>query len=80
MMISDQFYNKFADADLPLRNRDSKREDLMMTRAALAMCENIDWNVGRVLERLKELGIRDNTIVIYFSDNGPNSVRCPRSR
>jgi arylsulfatase A-like enzyme len=75
MMISDQFYNKFADADLPLRNRDSKREDLMMTRAALAMCENIDWNVGRVLERLKELGIRDNTIVIYFSDNGPNSVR-----
>ena len=39
------------------------------------MCENIDWNVGRVLKKLDELDLRDNTIVIYFSDNGPNSYR-----
>ena len=39
------------------------------------MCENIDWNVGRVLQRLDELKLADNTIVIYFSDNGPNSWR-----
>ena len=39
------------------------------------MCENIDWNVGRVLEKLDELKLRDDTIVIYFSDNGPNSYR-----
>jgi hypothetical protein len=39
------------------------------------MCENIDWNVGRALAKLDELKIRDNTIVIYFSDNGPNSWR-----
>jgi hypothetical protein len=39
------------------------------------MCENIDWNVGRVLKRLDELKLRDNTIVLYFSDNGPNSWR-----
>ncbi len=46
-----------------------------MTRAALAMCENIDWNVGRVLAKLDELKLADNTIVLYFSDNGPNSWR-----
>ena len=46
-----------------------------MTRAALAMCENIDWNVGRMLGKLDELKLADNTIVIYFSDNGPNSWR-----
>ena len=45
------------------------------TRAALAMCENIDWNVGRILKKLDELKLADNTIVIYFSDNGPNSPR-----
>jgi arylsulfatase A-like enzyme len=39
------------------------------------MCENIDWNVGRVLARLDELKLRDNTIVLNFSDNGPNSWR-----
>ena len=39
------------------------------------MCENIDWNVGRVLAKLAELKLADDTIVLYFSDNGPNSWR-----
>ena len=50
-------------------------EDLAVTRCVLAMCENLDRNVGRVLRRLEELGIAENTIVIYFNDNGPNSFR-----
>ncbi len=45
------------------------------TRCALAMLENQDRNVGRVLAKLKDLQIDDNTIVVYFSDNGPNSWR-----
>ncbi len=57
------------------RHAGPQREDLAMTRAALAMCENIDWNVGRVLQKLDELKLADNTIVLYFSDNGPNSWR-----
>jgi hypothetical protein len=48
---------------------------VIKTRAALAMCENIDWNVGRVLARLNELKLAENTIVLYFSDNGPNGAR-----
>ena len=75
MMVADRFYDRFADRDLKLRHRDPDREDLMMTRAALAMCENIDWNVGRLLSAVDDFGLRDNTIVIYFSDNGPNSYR-----
>lgn len=75
MMISDEYYGKFAGEDPEMRYRDPKQEDVMMTRAALAMCENIDWNVGRVLKTLDELGLKDDTIVVYFSDNGPNSYR-----
>lgn len=45
------------------------------TRCAYAMLENQDRNVGRVLGRLRELGLEENTIVVYFSDNGPNSNR-----
>jgi len=75
MMIGDEFYAKFKDFNPAMMNRDPKREDVMMTRAALAMCENIDWNVGRVLQRLEELNLQNDTIVIYFSDNGPNSTR-----
>ena len=30
-----------------------------------------DHNVGRVLIRLEELGITENTLVVWMSDNGP---------
>ncbi|MBF0196119.1 MAG: sulfatase [Planctomycetes bacterium] len=33
--------------------------------------EEIDYNVGRILDHLDELGIADDTIVIFSSDNGP---------
>ncbi len=75
MQVPDRFFKKFADTDLKLRNRDPKVENLPHSLAALAMCENIDWNVGRVLKTLDELKLADNTIVIYFSDNGPNGWR-----
>ncbi len=75
MMVPDRFYEKFENMSLSMQHRDPSREDVMMTRAALAMCENIDWNVGRLLKTLDDSGLRDETIVIYFSDNGPNSYR-----
>ena len=33
--------------------------------------EEIDWSTGQILDKLKELGIDDNTLVIFTSDNGP---------
>lgn len=50
-------------------------ENENFTKAALAMVENIDYNVGRLMKKLKELGLEENTIVIYLSDNGPNGWR-----
>lgn len=34
------------------------------------MVESLDRSVGRVLEGLDELGLTDNTVVVFFSDNG----------
>jgi arylsulfatase A len=34
-------------------------------------CEHVDWSVGRLLKTLRELGISDDTLVVYTSDNGP---------
>ena len=39
--------------------------------------EVIDRNIGRLLERLDELGLRENTIVIYTSD-GSGAASPPR--
>jgi hypothetical protein len=75
MGVPDADWNRFRDRPSPLRAPEANREDLGFTRAALAMVENLDRNVGRVLRRLDELKLSDHTIVIYFSDNGPNSWR-----
>ncbi|MCA9064520.1 MAG: sulfatase-like hydrolase/transferase [Planctomycetaceae bacterium] len=75
MQVPDQWWQKFADRPLALRHRDPDKEDPQFTRAALAMCENIDWNVGRLLEHLEKLNLADDTIVVYFCDNGPNGWR-----
>jgi len=34
------------------------------------MIHNIDWKVGRILNKLVALGIADNTMVIFLSDHG----------
>lgn len=33
--------------------------------------EEIDWNVGRILDELKKLRLDEDTYVIFLSDNGP---------
>ena len=73
--VPDRFYNKFANLTLTMRDREPQREDVAKTRAILAMCENVDWNVGRLLRKLDALKLAQDTIVIYFSDNGPNGWR-----
>lgn len=66
---------RFKDKPLTQTATNARAEKPDETRCALAMLENQDRNVGRILRRLEELGLADNTIVIYFSDNGPNSAR-----
>lgn len=75
MQVPDEYWNRFRDHPLPKRHREPDRENVEHTRAALAMCENIDWNVGRILQQLEELKLERDTIVVYFSDNGPNGFR-----
>ena len=60
--VPDKYYDKYAAAGLNASDA-----------SAYGMCENMDFNVGRVLDQLDALGITKNTIVIYMSDNGPNS-------
>lgn len=36
----------------------------------LGACNSLDYNLGRLIEKLGEMGIKDNTIIIYTSDHG----------
>jgi arylsulfatase A-like enzyme len=41
------------------------------TSRTYGMIANLDENIGRLLDRLEEWGLEDDTVVIFMSDNGP---------
>jgi arylsulfatase A-like enzyme len=75
MQVPDRWWDKFKNKEITQEHSKKKNEKIDHTRAALAMCENIDWNVGRLRSKLKELNLEKDTIIVYFSDNGPNGSR-----
>jgi arylsulfatase A-like enzyme len=54
-------YGVYADKDWP---EPDKGRAAMITR--------LDRGVGRLMQKLKDLGLEDNTIVFFTSDNGPH--------
>lgn len=75
MQVPDRWWKPHSDQTLLEHGTNAKQERPQHTRAALAMCENLDWNVGRLLEALDRMGRAENTIVVYLTDNGPNGHR-----
>ncbi|MAV04811.1 MAG: N-acetylgalactosamine 6-sulfate sulfatase [Flavobacteriaceae bacterium] len=72
MQVPDSYLK---DKNIVLKGRYSDKENVKKTEAALAMVENLDYNVGKVIDSLKKYKLYDNTIIIYLSDNGPNGNR-----
>lgn len=70
------------DEKWPLTNRDPrvpawevasfKEWEMRRMEVYAAMIETMDRGVGRILDKLDELGIADNTLVMFMSDNGGN--------
>lgn len=61
---------KFKDFEVPKDLEDYDGDFLEQYPDYLGCCNSLDYNVGRILDKLKELGIDDNTVVIYTSDHG----------
>ncbi len=75
MQVPDRYWQRYRTRALDVSHRGRATEDVDHTRAALAMTENIDDNVGRLLDALEHAGRTADTIVVYLSDNGPNGSR-----
>jgi hypothetical protein len=73
--VPPEDWNRFKDKPITQTATNAQVEKLDETRCAQAMLENQDRNVGRILAKLKELNLENDTIVVYFSDNGPNGHR-----
>ncbi|MFA9392523.1 MAG: arylsulfatase [Prolixibacteraceae bacterium] len=58
--VPDKYFDKYKQMGL-----DDK------AACVYGMCENIDDNVKKVLDEIDQLGLKEKTIVLYLSDNGP---------
>jgi len=45
------------------------------TASVYGMIENLDENIARLLQHLESLNLREKTLVIFLTDNGPNGDR-----
>lgn len=75
MQVPDIWWDKYKNAPTDSIHRYRDKEKIEKTRAAYALCENIDWNIGRLVNQLDSLKMLENTIIVYMSDNGPNGWR-----
>jgi len=67
-------YFPFYSIHTPLQGRKDLKKKYLNNKLVhadyAAMIECLDENVGRLMAALDELGLRDNTIVLFSSDNG----------
>ncbi|PCJ92280.1 MAG: N-acetylgalactosamine 6-sulfate sulfatase [Flavobacteriaceae bacterium] len=75
MQVPEKYWSKMKDKELLNKYLGTEKEDITFTKAALAMMENVDWNVGRITQTLKKLELEEHTIIVFLSDNGPNGWR-----
>jgi len=68
LFLPDRYLKKYQAKDLDA-----------FTAAIYGMVNNIDDNLARLLGELKDSGLVENTIVIFLTDNGPNSRRYNQS-
>jgi arylsulfatase A len=62
--VPDRYFNKYK-----VKGLDDEQASIY------GMVENVDDNVGRLLQALDRLNLAQNTIVVFATDNGPNGHR-----
>mgnify|MGYP006290204951 FL=1 len=82
LQVPDEYYQMYKDIDptkgfdndnrpFPEMNEKNKED----ARKVYAMVTNIDDNLGKLMQKLDELDIEKNTILIFMTDNGPQQPR-----
>lgn len=52
-----------------LSEKEKMKESRKMELYA-GMVDNLDFNIGRLIQHLKEIGVYENTLIVFMSDNG----------
>ncbi len=66
--LTEPTYQKWNELDDSIRNSEIRKMEVYA-----AMIDRLDQNIGRVLEKLKEIGKDQNTLIMFVSDNGASA-------
>ena len=82
LQLPDEYYQLYKKLD-PLNGFNSddlygiemSEKDKEAARKVYGMVTNIDDNLAKLFRKVEELGIKENTIIIFMTDNGPQQIR-----
>lgn len=83
LQLPEEYYNLYKDIEFradtfttfdPVIDKMTTK-DIEAAKRVYGMVTNIDDNIGKLIQNLEELGIYDNTILVFLTDNGPQQNR-----
>ncbi len=82
LQVPEKYYQQYKEIDPASGFENNNKPFTKMTekdkedaRKVYAMVTNIDDNIGKLLKKLDDLNIADNTLLIFMTDNGPQQTR-----
>jgi len=86
LQLPEQYFDMYKDVEFDINVFAIKdpavesmtENDIEAARRVYGMVTNIDDNIGKIMQLLKEKNLEKNTIIVFLTDNGPQHVRYKR--
>ena len=78
LQVPDKYIQMYEDINPTIINGDNldmTEKNIQDAKKIYGMVTNIDENFGKLINKLNELKLKENTIVIFLTDNGPQQPR-----
>ncbi len=79
LQLPDKYNEMYKNIDSKIISQSEQLKmsdkDIEDAKKVYGMVTNIDDNIGKVIDKLNKLGISENTILIFMTDNGPQQIR-----
>ena len=78
LQVPDKYIQMYEEIDPTIINGDNldmNKKNIQDAKKIYGMVTNIDENFGKLINKLDELKLKENTIVIFMTDNGPQQPR-----
>ncbi|MGV8878248.1 MAG: arylsulfatase [Sphingobacteriaceae bacterium] len=73
--VKGSLYHITKEPLLPWKDlgKDQQRIEARKMEIYAGMIDNLDYNIGRLVQYLKDIGEYENTLFVFLSDNGPDA-------